>query len=182
MHILLGSHGVGKTTLLNTYRQYTPNPIYVSDGFSRPCLSYIESHLPQHKATQVEHDMITHFTKWYWEQNISQQNIICTRSIIDSIIYSKVFGYSETIDKYKLHELFERDKSKLQGVFYIPIEFEIENDGVRYTSPDVQKMIDIAIQEFCAENLLTVIEVSGDLEERVSVLRSGIDLFSDKHQ
>jgi hypothetical protein len=59
-------------------------------------------------------------------------------------------------------------------IFYIPIEFDIENDWFRYIDQDFQKQIDQKIIELLIEFKISFIICSWNLEERRNIIFKNI--------
>jgi hypothetical protein len=164
MIILVGSHGTGKTTLLKEYKKkYGMN---IRDGVSRPV----------RKVTNqfglngyIEQKLINELTYFYFDYNKDIPNLGMTRSVFDNIIYSEVFGWNDLRD-----ESIERFKSlDLSGVkfVYIPIMFDIEDDGVRYTDKELQLKVDKAMRYYLDYfNIKYYTIKSNVLEERIEQL------------
>lgn len=156
-NILIGSHGVGKTTLLREVKKKFPH-IYTSDGFSRPVKSTSIDLTEQNKQI-----LINELTYWRWKED-KGKSCFFTRSIIDTIIYTKTLypnlslnGYLESFNQYKDDYRF----------FYIPIEFELEEDGFRSGDKDFQIEIDNSIKLFLEENNVPYFTLSGSIEQRL---------------
>lgn len=166
MNILIGSHGVGKTTLLNALREINPQ-LYISDGVSRPikeCKKILDLDNYQEQC------IINTLTEWNWIQNLNSKIYTCTRSIIDSYIYSNYFGYDDLAQKSL--NIWLANKPSMINYFYIPIEFQIKGDEVR--SPDLkfQQDIDKGIRDFINFFSLNVVEVRGNLTQRVDIVNN----------
>jgi nicotinamide riboside kinase len=52
-------------------------------------------------------------------------------------------------------------------VFYIPIEFPLEKDGVRFEDDEYQKIIDLQIIKYLKRYKIPYITLTGTLEERL---------------
>lgn len=166
MYILLATHGTGKTTLLESLKNKLPG-FYMTDGFSRPVKKI--KHLLELNQFN-EQIIINEMTCWAFE-NYIPQNVISTRSPIDAMIYTQYYcpgKLQESLERLKA--AFEKDKDKIKGIFYIPIEFEIEDDGVRFIDNKDQKGIDDLMLKFISDNKLKVVTVKGSIEERVKIV------------
>lgn len=157
-NILIGSHGVGKTSLINEIQKKVS--IYTSDGFSRPIH---QNSIGLDKIQQ--HILINELTAWRWVED-RNKNCVYSRSIIDSIIYTKVLYPNMKIEMEKWKDLFIKYKD-CYNFFYIPIEFELERDGVRFESVQLQKDIDKEMYSFIAKFQLPFTTLSGSIDRRV---------------
>jgi len=59
-------------------------------------------------------------------------------------------------------------------VFYIPIEFPIEKDGLRFEDEHYQEIIDLQILKLLKRYKIPYITVSGTIEERLAIIRKHI--------
>ncbi len=73
-----------------------------------------------------------------------------------------------------IQDCFDKHKNNIDHIFYIPIEFPIVNDGVRFTDEQDRINIDLAIQKYIKDNNLSVITVTGSIEERVKTVLAHI--------
>lgn len=167
MNILLGTHGVGKTTLLEAIRATRPN-FFTTDGFSRPIKQVKNKKLINSITEQV---IINELTKWAFLNYVQHKNVISSRSPLDAYVYSKLF--SPLLDVKDQLDIFQQNIDKVENVFYIPIEFNIVDDGVRFLDIEIQKQVDTEIR-----NLFSLIPteklhvLTGAVEERLSQFNS----------
>ena len=60
-------------------------------------------------------------------------------------------------------------------IVYVPIEFEVENDGVRSTDKEYQAMIDFFIKNILETSKTPYITVTGTVEERVAQINAALN-------
>jgi len=165
MNLLIGSHGVGKTTLLRELRIARPD-LYITDGFSRP----VRGLKKELKLTDYqEHLLINNLTRWNWINNINSPIYTSTRSIIDSVVYSEALKYKTLSEDYLQTFVQHRDDTKI-NYFYIPIEFELEDDGIRFIDKEFQHEVDVLIKRFLKDYNIPFKTLKGTVEERLSAL------------
>lgn len=166
LNILLGTHSTGKTTLCQSL-QGEVEKLYITDGFSRPVKVAKES---LNLNNIQEQTIINELTKWAFINYLNQIDIsvLSTRSPIDAIVYSKYF--TPSIDTSELLELFRANKHRVSNFFYIPIEFPIINDGVRFMDPKIQLDIQNLIIEFCQQENVNLINVTGSILKRTEFI------------
>ena len=153
---IVGSMGVGKTTLARELGKRTEIKVlpevarvmekngHKLDGGATPALEL--------KMADFQGRLERGYESW-----------IADRCMIDVLAYSMVlFG-----DDINMISTLEKmlDKAKYDIIFYIPIEFRIENDGVRSTDVKFQMDIDKAIKKVLeSEEYFTI---KGSVEQRV---------------
>lgn len=165
MKILLGSHGVGKSTLLKEVQSNFPE-YYVTDGFSRPVYKISRMLDFSENEKQV---VINQLSAWAYQNYLSHKNVISTRSIIDCIIYSQILA--PEIDIKDLVTLFEETKHEVEYFFYIPIEFSFVYDPERLNE-ELQKKIDGLFVDFIDKHIPSekVVTITGTIEERLTTI------------
>lgn len=163
-NILIGSHGVGKTTLIQEVKETLPH-LYVSDGFSRP-INKTNTNI----SKEDKQILINELTCWRWIEDRGK-NCLFTRSIIDIIVYTNTLYPHLNIDKYI--DLFNQYRDNYR-FFYIPIEFDLIGDDMRSDDLRFQTSIDISIREFLNKYNVHYTTLSGSVTERLSVLIKNI--------
>jgi predicted ATPase len=165
MKILIGSHGVGKSTLLKAVSEKYPE-YYVTDGFSRPVYRIAkELDFSEHEKQIVINELST----WAYQNYLTHKSVISTRSIIDCIIYTQILNPS--IDVSEMIKLFQETKNQVEKFFYIPIEFSYVYDPERLNE-DLQKKIDLLFREFMVNYIPKdkVIILKGTVEQRLQLI------------
>lgn len=162
MKILLGSHGVGKSTLLKEVSSKFVD-YYVTDGFSRPVIKMGRALDLSNNEKQF---MINELSAWAYENYLTHKNVISTRSLVDCIIYSKILAPEVNIEA--ITTLFEETKDQVENFFYIPVEFDYVSDPDRLDEI-LQKKIDLEIISFIKNNIPAekVITLTGTVEQRL---------------
>jgi hypothetical protein len=162
MKILIGSHGVGKTTLLQAVSEKYPE-YYVTDGFSRPVYKIAKQLDFSEQEKQV---VINELSTWAYQNYLTHKNVISTRSIIDCIIYTQILN--PNIKVQDMINLFQETKDQVEKFFYIPIEFSYVYDPERLNE-DLQKKIDTLFREFIVNYIPKdkLVILKGTIEERL---------------
>lgn len=162
MKILVGSHGVGKTTLLKEVATKFPD-YYVTDGFSRPVFKI--SRLLELDGTEKQL-IINELSAWAYQNYLTHKNVISTRSVVDCIIYSQIL--TPDLDIEGLIKLFEETKDQVEYFFYIPVEFDFVSDPDRLNH-ELQLKIDRVIVDFMQKYIPAdkIITLTGTVEERL---------------
>lgn len=179
--ILVGAHGTGKTTLSKLLNERFGYPII--ESASRDIKDLMNSGKINISESDY-HEIITAINVKMWKDTeIACHYIphIFTRTLIDNIAYSSEKTDKESLENNYLYKILkESDLSKCLFVC-IPIEFELENDGVRYTDKEYQKSIEIR-QRDIVNSLLEdgkieigqICLVSGTPEERLNTIISDL--------
>jgi len=162
MKILIGSHGVGKSTLLKAVSEKYPE-YYVTDGFSRPVYRIAKQLDFSEQEKQI---VINELSTWAYQNYLTHKNVISTRSIIDCIIYTQILN--PDIDVSEMIELFQETKHQVEKFFYIPIEFGYIYDPERLNE-DLQKKIDLLFREFMVNYIPKdqLVILKGTVEQRL---------------
>lgn len=170
MIILLGSHGTGKTTLLSELRKMRPD-LYITDGFSRPVHSAIKR-FSQPTSPKDEQILINELSCWNWKNNLNNKIYTSSRSVIDCYVYSKAFMWEDLAEE--MLQFYHRNTPIDVKYFFLPIEFPIESDGIRFMDTDFQTKIEFYLREFIQQNKLPILTLSGTLSERLFTLLTNI--------
>lgn len=157
---ITGSMGTGKTTLVNDlhkklhHKDYVLLPevarLMIGKGYKLDLgvTPELEILMAQYQQDQEKGE------KW-----------IADRCLIDILAYCIVL-FPENYILEKSIRNFLKD-SPYDLVVYVPIEFSIEDDGVRITDIDFQKRVDEEIKNIVFTDYKDVLEVRGSREERV---------------
>lgn len=165
MKILLGSHGVGKSTLLKEVQKTLPD-YYVTDGFSRPVYKISRMLDFSEYEKQV---VINELSAWAYQNYLTHKNVISTRSIIDCIIYTQILH--PKVDLSEMISLFQDTKDQVEYFFYIPIEFGFVYDPDRLNE-DLQKKIDSLFKDFIDTYIPAnkLIPITGTVDQRLELI------------
>lgn len=181
---IVGSHGVGKTTLAvdtlnclaaeNIPAQLAPEmPRFicslVPDGsfFRRGHNTVLRQLLLIYSQTQTEFDRSQH----------GSGIIICDRSVIDHWAYTKLL-FADALEHDGVLALYEHFILNFcrtyEQLFYIPIENPPADDGVREDDQEFQQAIDHIIVSCLKKFELPYFEVRGTPAERCDIVVSKI--------
>jgi thymidylate kinase len=168
-----GSHGVGKSSLcksvydiLNTL--YPFKTIVLVDNISR---KLIERRKIKHGLNSELDDynlFVTEYITRYMDA--TGDIIIHDRTMLDTLAYMK--ANSNVSDSY-LEMIIQFTKWYIQDInyyFYIPIEFEMEVDGVRDNILEYQKKVDLVIKEYLEYYKVNVYTLNGNTNNRANQL------------
>jgi len=155
-----GSHGVGKTTFTKALAE--------SLGFN-----YIHDIVREEAAKKgfiINEDTPPEVQLWLvarqWElETTTPEGWVADKSLFDYIVYGELVLKDENV-KGVIRDIVRRN-ARYDFVFYLPIEFPMEEDGVRSPDPGFQRDIDLRFKECLAEFGVKYIVLSGSVEERV---------------
>ena len=169
-NVFIGSHGTGKTTLCKALKKLDSS-IAIRDGVSRPVKIARDK---TGMTPRQEQAVINELTKFYWEYNKDFNNIFLARSPLDVEVYSRVFGMTDLADDM---ENWIRTSGMLNenvNYFYIPIEFELEDDGVRFVDFELQKKVDEELKKSIEKYNIKTTKLTGSVEERIEQIQQAL--------
>ena len=164
-----GAHGTGKTTILNMFKERLR--LNTITGVVRG-LNKDKGITINEKGTDLSQTTIFNA---YLELFNNKQPYISDRSLIDVLAYTKV-GYEDKFVSKELLEKIEQETGEFiknnKQITYIwfPIEFEIENDGVRSQDAVYQKRIQSAIGGYLYKFSVSYFVAHGNPENRYSTI------------
>lgn len=165
--VFTGAQGTGKTTILNYFKDQNMNVI-----------TEVVRELAK-KGVKINKDGDekgqTAIFKEYEAKlgEITQEGYISDRCLIDVLAYTKYL-----FDTGKVSEKFFNKQFKQVQKFcasnpditycYFPIEFAIEDDGVRDLDEEFRTAIDQNVQSLLTDLHITPIVVNGSVEDRIN--------------
>jgi len=170
MIALIGTHGVGKTTLLNSLALRDSNFI-VKDGDSRMVKAY-NSEVGNKLSKRDQQVLINRISDNKWDLETRMPNLFTTRTPLDHYAYCKALGWGDLAEKR--NALFTGVPHHDIKFFYIPIEFGLISDGIRFEGECFQREIDEILLERISYHGLCPITLTGTVEERVETLLKNI--------
>lgn len=161
-----GTHGTGKSTLVNLLHQRISDFEIIKN--SRRILS---SNIPDFGIFDDGNIISQSISTGYLTvELLSGKNYISERSLFDTFAYTM----NSTIikeDADKIIEMFMPIALKCHDVlFYIPIEFELEDDGFRKMDNEYRKTIDKEIKRFLDEYNINYIKLTGSIKNRMNMI------------
>lgn len=156
----MGSHGTGKTTLAKALAQklhfnYIPDIVReeaVKKGFT----------INENTPPEVQLWLVAR----QWElETITPESWIADKSLFDYVVYGDLVLKDEDVKKV-IRRIVQRN-ARYDFVFYLPIEFPMEEDGTRSVAPEFRREIDRRFRKCLAEFNIKYIVLSGSIEERI---------------
>jgi thymidylate kinase len=170
---LCGTHGTGKTTLLQELKKELPRFNLVSEA-ARDCP------YPLNEKTNFRSQEWIFRTQIQRELDAPLDDItISDRTVYDQLAYIRYAHETGniTFDEYRVLETYVNHWGHTYDyIVYIPIEFELECDGVRSPDEHYRKDIDKNIKDILNEHVdsLYRCEVRGTPKQRAAVVKDVI--------
>ncbi len=155
---IVGAHGVGKTSLserLAEALRIKNIPDVAIEAFKKG--------FPINENTPAETQFWLFSRQLELERNFAD-HWIADKCLIDYSVYADII-FSDFRIKELLAEMVRRNLS-YDFVFYLPIEFPLEDNGIRSLDPEFQRIIDRRYREILNNWGIGHQIVSGSLEER----------------
>lgn len=166
-----GAHGVGKTTLINSIKRRLAQEIDIEVTEEVPriiCEIVNDPEYFRRANNTLPKQLLILLGQVILEYKKRSNTLICDRTIFDHWAYT-TFLFKDEIDKSlsKSIELFLIEHMRSYDmIFYLPIEFEVEDDGTRESDRRFQADIDSIILNNLERNKLDYKRISGSIEER----------------
>lgn len=174
---LTGTHSTGKSTLLTELKHLYP-VAYFSDSTTREVTTKEERRLDvisdQTQANIFQKILEREVTLKFISL---QRDVFMDRSFVDFVAYTKAFQKRGCISEEFLMHMENELKNRVDmydTIYYLPIEFEIEDDGIRSTDKALQVEVDSIIKEYLLY-FNQVVTLKGSLNERISQIRSTLN-------
>ena len=164
-----GAHGVGKTTLCNDLAKALREGDKSAEVVTNVGRHLHAAGIPVNKGTKEEQYPLfleKHLVNLLAEYG--SEFVIYDRTMVDTIAYGVANG---NLDPRWISFLLKAAPQFLNAIdayFYIPIEFPIEDDGLRATEIDYQLQVDRAVVDILKQCRPNMIRLGGSREERVA--------------
>jgi nicotinamide riboside kinase len=157
---IAGSHGTGKTTFAKSLAEKL-NLKYIPDVVR-------EEAAP--KGFEINENTPSEVQLWLvmrqWElEKTTPESWIADKSLLDYLIYGEIVLKEENF-KNTIRDVVKRN-AKYDFVFYFPIEFLMEIDGLRSEDEEFRKKVDALYRTYLESMGIKYIVLSGSVEERI---------------
>jgi len=179
-----GSHGVGKTTLINELEKELSNSkkIEVTKEIPRIICEVVNN--PEYfrrGQNNLEKQLLILLGQIIQEYELSKSNleiVLCDRTIFDHWAYTLYLFEKELNDDYiKIIENFlVKHMSSYDKIFYIPIEFEVEDDGTREDDKEFQTRVDSLIIRNLEKFKIPYLKITGNVQNRIELVKKELEL------
>jgi len=158
---IAGAHGVGKTTLAKALAKklkinYIPDIVReeaVKKGFAI------------NENTPPEVHLWLTLRQWELEKT-TPEDWIADKSLLDYLVYGELV-LKESLFKRVVKRVVENN-FKYDFVFYLPIEFSMEKDGIRSANLKFQKIVDFSYKKNLSRLNIKYYSLAGSVEDRIT--------------
>lgn len=161
---LIGSHGTGKTSIVNELFRITKIPVI--EELAR---GYNLNTSDMYEYEEFQHILLLEQIKSETLRILLEGSFISDRSSIDSVAYYflKCKEISSIEDRRRYVEVAVHNSLHYTHLFYVPIEIPLKPDGFRFESKRFQRDIDDMIKQLIQDYDMNIITLTGSLDERI---------------
>lgn len=166
---LTGSHSTWKSTLAKLF----PNQIeeiarwVIAEKWHPDTLS---------KSELDDFELVIMKRQIEAEENM-KESFISDRTVIDVLAYATTMCRPSMTARLKDMAEMHLETNPYDLVFYIPIEFPLEKDGVRFEDEHYQEIIDLQIKKYLKRYKIPYITLTGTVEERLAKIKKAIIMY-----
>ena len=165
-YALCGAHGTGKTTILKDLEndlmlEYDISPVFNTSNARKLFEMGV-------KINDKGDDFVQYVVQASHVSRFAEKNWFADRCVIDGFAYMEAAWRKKLISSRcwdVVYTLMEAFIPLYTQIFYIPIEFKMEDDGIRKVDEEYQKEIDNYITHV-ARNHNNITIINGSREER----------------
>ena len=165
-----GSQGTGKTTLVHELLKLLPE--FRQYQNSHRILNELPNFHLNRKSRATEQSNLAGCCSI---QLLNDDKIISDRTLIDHFAYIDTADISIKDGKI-IRTTFDSALDYYDCIFYVPIEFEPEDDGTRDADQEYQKMIDERIRYYLNYYNVPFVTLSGTIDERMTTIRETLKI------
>lgn len=173
---LMGTHGTGKTTMMNKvlseYRAFDK----MSDAFSDAGALFKDKLLNILDKNNLQ---LYFYARHLYRVSINDY-FISDRSVLDALCYAKYENMQGKLSNQMLEFLEEKSFELLEQydhLFWLRPEFELVGEDKRPEDKDYQMAIDRIFQEYIVDKDIDIIRLTGSVEERFQLMKKYLDVY-----
>jgi len=176
---ICGAQSVGKTTLLNAIRSESIFKGYeICNEVTRRVKSY--GFTINENGNDITQKLIMHE---HVVNIFMYSDLIADRTALDGLVYSKYLCNHKKISNETLdyvYKIYSKCIGHYDLLFYIPPEFELEDDGIRSVDIDFRNKIVEGFESVIQGHGLDVVYIKGSLRERLNSVIENFELLRNK--
>lgn len=165
---VVGSHCTGKTTVFNEIRkEYKQQFVFFPEYIEELKTLGVQFNEDGTDVTQIIATNLC-LKQFYQEKTFSD------RCLLDVLVYSIYLNKQNKLSDRTMQiiqNFWDKYKYFYTSLFYIPIEIEVENNGVRSTDETFRNEIDLIFQRIISEEDIPIYVISGNLQQRVTKIK-----------
>ena len=169
---LSGAQCTGKSTLMKALREEFPDNYVFFDEVVRKLVKEEGIKINKDFDFDSQHSIMTKHIK-----NMDRINFVTDRGLLDSFVYA-YYGHEEgkfSKNDFRIFEfLFTTFIREYDHIFYLPIEFELEDDGFRSIDNEFRNKIDKLFKELLEKYNVEHTILEGNVKERIKIIKSKI--------
>jgi len=164
--VLCGSHGTGKSTLVDTLsKMYEIAPVqHVARSYWDEIGVYRFEYLPPSIRSITQKDLL--LRQITQEDKLMHQGFITERSVLDMLAYTYVSSDMRESDWHLFEQLVKERVQYYTYIIYTPIEFQINPQRNRASGALQQDIADI-IERYLENWDISYLRVTGNVRERI---------------
>ena len=172
---LIGTHGTGKTTLMNKVLQEYRIFDGMSDAFSDAGAMFKDKLLEILDKNNLQ---LYFYARHLYRVSINKY-FISDRSVLDALCYAKYENRKGSLSDKMMNFLEEKSLELLKEydhLFWLRPEFELVGEDKRPVDKEYQMAIDSIFQEYIEKYNISVIRLTGSVEDRFTVIEKYLKL------
>ena len=155
---ITATHGAGKTEFAKALAKAI-NGTYIYDIVRE---ELIPKGVAINEKTPADMQLWLAAQQWFLETT-KKEPWVADKCLYDYLVYGRILIKDEEI--MEMVERFVERNANYDFVFYLPVEFPMEEDGFR--SKELQSVVDIAYKAYLDKKGIKYITLTGSIEERV---------------
>lgn len=165
---IAGSHSTGKSSFAKALAKRLGSN-YIHDIVREEA---IPKGFTINENTPVEVQLWLVMRQWELEI-VTPEGWVADKCLLDYLVYGDIVLKDENA-KAVIVDIVKRN-AKYDFVFYLPIEFPMEHDGVRSDDSEFQKKVDVLYKKYLEDFGIKFLVLTGSVKERVKQALSHLE-------